>query len=359
MQIRIFFFVVLSLLVFRLTQAVAVVDTVSSSLRYKVLPSVYYLPETRLAFGAIAFSLIKSADSAQRVGNLQHYLSFTQNRQILLENSWQVFGRQNSWILQGKADASRFPELFFGIGKAHLDCEPVRYSSFMVNVQNQFLKHLGHAMYVGVSTSFHSVSQPQSSPLSTFDKLKMATGGMGYWATLAGPAFIFDTRDFTLNASSGTYFELSFHQGLSLATPPFQLVAADFRKFFPVAPLKAVVALQGIHRAAFGPVPFRLMPSLGGPSAMRGYFAGQLRDNKIWMLQAEWRQHIAGRFGAVLFTGFGNFAPHYQDIFYRIHHQAGVGLRYRLQKNDRVNLRIDYAHTGKFSNLYVVVAEAF
>jgi hypothetical protein len=333
----------------------------SGRIRYHFLPSLYYLPETKTAFGGVLYAVIHSPDSNQKKGNLQHYFTITQNRQLLFENSWQYFGPGNGYLLQGKLDLSRFPELFFGIGQPKPGCEPVLYASNQLNLQSQFLKQLVPNLYTGISLSLNHLSKPDLSrnPSANPEKLLQATGGNGFWAGTLGVSLVYDTRDLALNAFRGMYLDLSFQQGKCLNGSDFRYLSMDLRRYLHIQKWRGTFAVQLMHRASFGGIPFRLMPSLGGPSLLRGYYAGQLRDNRMVFFQAEWRQHLKGRFGLVLFSGGGNVANAYKELTDEWHQQWGLGLRFRIRKDDRVNLRVDYAYTGQFSNFYVVLAEAF
>lgn len=332
------------------------------SIRYRFLPTVYYLPETKIAFGGVLYAVISSNDTTRKKGNLQHYLTVTQNKQILFENSWQYFSKNNRYLFQGKADASHFPELFFGLGMPKPGCEPLLYASNQLNIQSQVLKKVANQLYAGLNSTLNHVSKPQfsASQAPNAEKLRSVPGGNGFWAAAMGVSLVYDTRDFALNAQRGFYLDFSILQGWSShKSNGFQTLSLDFRKYLHFSPLKGCLAIQFMHRASFGSIPFRLMPSLGGPSLLRGYYAGQLREIRMAFSQMEWRQHLSGRFGLVLFVGAGNVAKHYGNLFEFVHHQAGLGIRYQIRKSERINLRIDYAHTGKFSNFYVVLAEAF
>jgi len=103
-------------------------------LNYSAWPSLYYTPETRLAFGGVLVGLLRFGDSSCRKSNIQHYVSVTQNSQILIENSWQLFLVKDKWLWQGKADIDRFPELFFGIGKMNVNCPPIAYQAGQLRV---------------------------------------------------------------------------------------------------------------------------------------------------------------------------------------------------------------------------------
>jgi hypothetical protein len=94
---------------------------------------------------------------------------------------------------------------------------------------------------------------------------------------------------------------------------------------------------------------------------MRGYYEGRFRDKHLWMFQAEWRQEIKGKIGAVAFGGIGGIA-HQLDEF-EIENTipaGGVGLRFRMDEADKINIRLDYG-VGLYgsSGIYLTFGEAF
>lgn len=60
--------------------------------------------------------------------------------------------------------------------------------------------------------------------------------------------------------------------------------------------------------------------------------------------QAEYRLELPKRFGAALFFGAGEVARRWADLRSdALKPGGGVGLRFRLTKQNHINLRIDYA----------------
>jgi hypothetical protein len=79
--------------------------------------------------------------------------------------------------------------------------------------------------------------------------------------------------------------------------------------------------------------------TLGG--TMRGYYAGRFNDLCAISLQAELRQQIFKRFGAVAWGGAGNVFHNFRTFAWsETLPTYGVGLRFELKKG--VNLRLDY-----------------
>ncbi len=329
-----------------------------NQVNYTAWPSLYYTPETRLAVGGVLVGLMRFGDSSCRKSNIQHYLSITQNRQVLIENSWQLFLARDKWLWQGKIDIDRFPELFFGIGKMNLDCPPIAYQAGQLRVYNSWMRRIKKHAYLGPALRLDGLSKPKFTASTQQEKLTQAVGGNGFFALSYGLSFVLDNRDFALNASRGQYLEVNVNQGFFQQPKAFYSFSLDARKYLAFRK-NTIFAFQAIHRLSTDNIPFRLMPSLGGPSVLRGYYAGELRDTKVWMLQAEWRQHVAGRFGIVCFAGTGNFNTNYDALLTQLHTQVGLGLRCRIKKNENLNVRLDFAYTGSKSNVYLVLAEAF
>ena len=79
--------------------------------------------------------------------------------------------------------------------------------------------------------------------------------------------------------------------------------------------------------------------TLGG--ALRGYYAGRFNDLCAVALQAELRQNIYKRLGAVAWGGAGNVFRTFGEFDWsKTLPTYGVGLRFELKKGS--NLRLDY-----------------
>jgi outer membrane protein assembly factor BamA len=86
--------------------------------------------------------------------------------------------------------------------------------------------------------------------------------------------------------------------------------------------------------------------TIGGLSAMRGYYAGRFNDLCAITLQAELRQHLYKGIGAVAWGGAGNIFNSFRQFDWsKTLPTYGVGLRYEIKRN--INLRLDYGFGGK------------
>jgi len=176
-----------------------------------------------------------------------------------------------------------------------------------------------------------------------------------------GPVFTYDSRDSMTNPGKGTLITLAgmFNSKSFGSDFEYKKLTAAANAYLPVAP-GAVLAVRasvcGVTRGG----PFYDLCLYGMGNDLRGYQTGQYRDRAFWAVQAEWRQHLGGKFGAVVFGGFGGIAPDLGSLDdTRMLPSVGIGLRYRASKSTGTNLRVDFAIGDDTQAFYIGIAEAF
>jgi outer membrane protein assembly factor BamA len=98
----------------------------------------------------------------------------------------------------------------------------------------------------------------------------------------------------------------------------------------------------------------------GAGSDLRGYEAGRYRDRAMFAGQAEYRFPLHGRFGAVVFGGWGKVARSFGDMNDEpALPSVGLGVRWLAAEKARVNLSVDVARGRDDTSLYVYVKESF
>ena len=82
------------------------------------LSLLYYSPETRLGFGALAMHLFKpkGTDTLTRTSNVQAYVLYTLNKQLLISPRYTIFFKEDRYTLQGNFAYFKFPQFYYGIG---------------------------------------------------------------------------------------------------------------------------------------------------------------------------------------------------------------------------------------------------
>lgn len=185
------------------------------------------------------------------------------------------------------------------------------------------------------------------------DSLTIVSSGLGPRATL-------DTRDHDMSPASGVLvdFRANFADeafGSDFDYQTYELGGNYYRRTGP-----GVLALRGHACAASDRTPLFDLCLYGSGSDLRGYETGRYRDRAMVTAQAEYRFPLAGRFGGVVFGGWGKVARSFGDMKDEPDLPSiGFGVRWLAAETARVNLSIDVARGRDDTALYVYVKESF
>ncbi len=123
--------------------------------------------------------------------------------------------------------------------------------------------------------------------------------------------------------------------------------------YIGIKALHSLVVWQIQGHFSSGDTPWNYLPKVGGSDRMRGYNSGQYRDEQMIMGQVEYRQHIYGRHGMVVWGGAATLANDFEKL--GRHFRLG----YRFCLKEYVNRHFDYGFGRKSSAFYFNVNEAF
>jgi outer membrane protein assembly factor BamA len=172
-----------------------------------------------------------------------------------------------------------------------------------------------------------------------------------------GPVAQWDSRDNQFYPTSGHFANLSMI--FSSGNREYQIYHADWNYYHSLGE-SIVLAFRGTLRISDGDVPFYALSQFGQRSDLRGYTNGKYRDRDLVAVQGEYRQRLTARWGFVVFAGVGEVVPSLKDLNTDdLLASGGVGLRFRLSKQNPVNLRFDWAYGKDGSATYVGINEAF
>jgi Omp85 superfamily domain len=175
-----------------------------------------------------------------------------------------------------------------------------------------------------------------------------------------GPRATFDTRDHDMNPSSGVLVDLRANfaaesLGSDFDYQTYDLGANYYRRTGP-----GVLALRGYLCQASDRTPLFDLCLFGAGSDLRGYEAGRYRDQAMVAAQAEYRFPLGGRFGGVVFGGWGKVAPSFSEMDEQPDLPSiGFGIRWLAAEKARVNLSVDIARGRDSTTFYVYVKESF
>jgi len=175
----------------------------------------------------------------------------------------------------------------------------------------------------------------------------------------------FDNQDYVYNPTKGLMFSIRPKLNREWLGSDNDYVDTDFTAayFIPLA-VGQVLGFSLAGGIATGDVPFDGYQSYGARNNLRGYPTGKYRGRNMVALQAEYRRNIYNRWGAVAFAGTGSVwgnEDNGEEAFERTWLPSlGLGVRYMVSKEKRINLRLDFA-TGVDGNqgVYFGIMEAF
>lgn len=334
------------------------------NLKIVPVPILTSTPETGIRIGGALeyFFNSKEKKSEARGSYIHGQITYSTLQQLDISSSWQIFGRGERYVLRGSAGFVNFNEKFWGIGNntlAESDYNKQFYNR--IYLESKVYKLLKNHQYAGVSFNFSNTYNVRyEKPLNSTDSVIQGVYGSEVFGV--GPAFLYDGRDYPFSAHKGSYAELyyQYYPKMSGAGFAFSEWAIDLRKYYPLTP-KSTFAVQFISKNTFGDVPLREIPRLGSSNIMRGFFTGRYRDLSFTAAQAEFRLPVWKFISGAVFGSAGvvnESIGKYQ--FNEIRYAGGAGIRFLVNKKNRMILRIDYARNSLAgSAFYIRLQEAF
>jgi outer membrane protein assembly factor BamA len=201
-----------------------------------------------------------------------------------------------------------------------------------------------------------------NSLVQVYFDVQQVDGRKGSLVSGLGLVVLYDTRNSAFSPDKGFYFSYTFNDFHPRVGSDFSYTNhfIDARKYFSMGKNK-VLAFQLINNFNEGDVPIRSLTSIGSSSMLRGYYDGRYVDKNLFGIQTEYRFPIKGRFGMVAFAALGRVGATVSEIysFQNMKPSFGTGLRYAIDKKEKLNLRLDFGIGRKSDGIYFNLTEAF
>ena len=336
-----------------------------ASPKYIISPFAFYMPETNVVIGAGVkrfYNFGKEDDSLTRVSNVAGSLQYSLNGQFLLRSQYNIFSNHEKYYITGYLGISRFPLVFYGIGN-DVDMNKNEAISFnYFRFDNTTYRKIGKSSFLGLGWRYFVMSNVQSDENGLLKDIKVI-GNTGSKVSGLNTSYLFDNRDNILTPSRGAYAQViySLHGKQTGSSHTFNRLQLDGRYYIkPFSKRQDVIGFQGYSVISVGDVPFNELAQMGGDMIMRGYYQGSYRDKNLLALQAEYRLQLLKRWGLVGFAGAGSIsdAMNHFDLK-NTKPSYGGGLRFKINRKENVNVRMDYAFGNGQQNIYFFIAEAF
>ena len=336
-------------------------DSLKTKPKFVGLPILYYQPETRWAGGLAGFLSFKT-DAYQKDSlnwsQIALGFAYTQEKQILTYASFDLWWKKNAYNLNGEVGYYRYFYYFHGIGNGPRTLES--YNLNFPRIRATLEKTIRPSTYLGVKYVFDQMNftRLDSTGVLFTEKIEGYKGGMISGLGISGR---YDTRNSTFYHTTGYQIRANttLYNKIIGSNYNYWVSEIDAIKYIDFKKDR-VLATYVYGRFVAGNAPFFHLSMMGGNKKMRGYYQGYYRDNHLLGWQAEYRTPVWWRFGAVAFVGNAVVAPKLNQLALKnVRTTAGVGLRFLLDKERKINLRIDYGVSKESSGFYLTIAEAF
>ncbi|WP_413578371.1 BamA/TamA family outer membrane protein [Bdellovibrio sp. HCB290] len=254
--------------------------------------------------------------------------------------------------------AARINSDFYGTGKdAGVRDQYVLMEQDAAFGSAQLLPQLAEGFFLGVTLGYSKMKTSFE-----FDQLPPEVSNRTITDENWLPGFKgqYDSRNNSFYPTTGIYsnFQGQFFDKNFGGDHTFQRYKVSYNQYFTVFS-EDVIAVRAATEANIGDVPFYNMAVFGQGQDMRGYKAGQYRDNILWAAQSEYRHRFAAHWGYVVFGGFGDVIGKVSEFTLTdLLWAGGAGIRYRLGRENPVDFRVDVAYGDDWVG-YFSVNQAF
>ncbi|KAF0241783.1 MAG: outer membrane protein [Chitinophagaceae bacterium] len=336
------------------------------NLRIVPIPILTSTPETGIRYGAALeyfFNAKEKGKQSEARGSYIHgQITHSTKGQVEIKGSWQVFTKGEKYVYRGSAGFATFTDRIWGVGNNTLAEKNYYSQDFNRNfIESRNYKLLKNQWYLGIRLDYNDIYKVKiDKPLDPVNAL--IPGIQGSKILGIGPAILYEGRDFPFSAHTGGFLEASYTQHFPIGgdSYKFQIWLVDLRKFYPLSK-QTTFAVQLLSQSASGNVPLSEIPKMGGATMMRGYFTGRYRDRSYTAAQAEIRYHLWRWIYGATFAAAGvvdQSISKYQIANARL--AGGLGLRFLVNKKNRMFLRVDYAlNSTEGGAYYLRLNEAF
>lgn len=316
------------------------------------IPTLGYEPETLFHFGAVAlFTFDLYHDSLTRTSNAKVEFNYTLRNQLILETEWSYFFREEQWFSQGLLHFSKFPDYYYGVGSATPIENELLFETNRIDLEGGVYYNLGRRRFTGGGFRYLNYSNLNSDSQIKFDELvDRQNVGLSL-------SFFIDRRNSLLSASKGSLLRLDTEYNFSKSD--YLRMKFDARKYLSISS-GFVFAGRFYNQFTFGTPTFYDYAVLGGDDFVRGYFYGRYRDKHLTTFQGEIRTPLLWRLGLSFIAGVSSLYDQPSAISTAIRPNYGLGLRFLVDKEDRINLRFDYVlGNQQNSGFYISFGESF
>jgi outer membrane protein assembly factor BamA len=320
-------------------------------------------------FGGVVLRHFRLPGAVERMENgkwprrssMAVFAAYSLNNQFIAALAPTLYLQGERWSVGGSINAIFFPSTFYELGRESSESSDEEYTQRLFAASLEVSRTLISSIRAGLQFAVAHARITEAEPGGVLDS-DGVLGSEGGLIVGVGPVVAWDSRDQNMATQSGSLYQVAanFYPTAIGSKYSYGVVNFSARRFFAVT-REHTLALGAAGQLGWGDMPFQVMAKLGGDSNLRGYFDARYVDIHGVVAQAEYRLPLYWKIGGVAFAGLGDVAGALSEFdVLDPKYAGGLGLRYALNAEDRVNLRLDVAVTGDGDkNLYIAIGEAF
>ena len=259
------------------------------------------------------------------------------------EDRWRFAG------LLGHADVT-LPLLVAGVSSRSLEIDWLLRGTL---VYTSLSRHFGSNWYAGLVMQYLDIEQDFSFDFVTPDFVL----GNTIRSVALGPSLSYDTRDVPANAYTGRYFKVTAlvnDEGLG-SDLGYESYSLSYRSYHQVL-ASLVFAWEAAGCLRSDEVPLWDACRIG----LRGFPSTDYMGKSSWRAQSEFRWMMSKRWGMAAFAGAGQITESLiSSRDYDIIPSYGAGVRFTVQPEQRIVMRLDYGRSSGNDAWYLSVGQAF
>lgn len=325
-------------------------------------PLVFFAPETSWGFGGAAINTFDLPESyhSSRPSQVQLLVAYTLKNQLLLFSPFDLYINDNTYRVTGEVGYYIFSYPFYGLGNNTPENNEEFYDVDFPRLIISGTRRILPGFYAGLRywLDGYNITSVEQGQLLDTNPISGREGGFNSGLALLSS---YDSRDNIFYSKSGIFIQYILHTDQPWLGSDFSFVqtSIDLRSFHSNS-WNHTIGLNLFGQFSSEDTPFYRLPLLGGAKRMRGFIEGRFRDRHYLTFQTEYRIPVYKRWGTVVFGSIGQVASSVGDFNTgNIKPAGGLGLRYQLDEEQRLNLRLDYGFSETGSAFYVTFSEAF
>ncbi|HTE55248.1 MAG TPA: BamA/TamA family outer membrane protein [Kofleriaceae bacterium] len=325
------------------------------------LPGVTYSPDRGLTFAGGALRYFHSDDDPMsRASSMVLTVEASVSGRGMVSFDPDVWFANERFHVGGTGWVSYLDYAYFGVGNDTTMADREDYTAVRWSLRPEVVMRIRRHLYGGAVYELRYENQTEVDAGGELDS-ETVRGADGGLVTGIGALVRWDSRDHAFTPRAGGLVSLSPRLYLDElgGDYDFTRLLVEGSWFFSLGG-EHVLGVDGQVDLRGGEPPFTYLSGGGGSRLLRGMLEGRYRDMQFAAVQAEYRFPIWWRFGGAAFAGAGRVARKVTGLdLPGLRYSGGAGLRFAIQEDERITVRLDYGRSRDDSGFYLAMLEAF